>query len=229
MVAELNIIGDVAGQYRTLIALQNKMPSCEIVLLGDLIDRGPDSKKVVEWAREHSDVVRCLKGNHEDFMVDFILDPHKRRRYTDHDWFVNGGGATVKSYFKGEKYTEITPEAMRERLSDDAKWMMGLELFDDSIDGLLLSHTPWCIGTFPKFCDQELETLWYRGSPVPVQGRLSVHGHNSRQNVKWFRPEPWPFETPAPPYAVNIDTSASRVLTGLHWPSLEIFAQEYMD
>lgn len=229
MEAEVNIIGDVAGQYRTLIALMNKMPSAPIVLLGDIVDRGPDSAKVVAWAREHQDCVKVLKGNHEHMMIDFILDTNKRPKYAQQDWFVNGGGATVRSYFKGEKYTEITIPAMKERLKEDAFWMMGLDLFDDSIDGLLLSHTPWCVGTFPAYCDQEMETLWYRGQPLKVPGRLSVHGHNARDNVKWFRPEPWPFETPAPPYAVNIDTSRNRVLTGLHWPSLEIFAQEYLE
>ena len=64
-------IGDVHGFSLTLEAL---LDTCEltmddrVVLLGDLIDRGPDSFDVVRIARSDPRI-HCLKGNHEDMMV----------------------------------------------------------------------------------------------------------------------------------------------------------------
>ena len=67
-----------------------------VVFLGDYIDRGPESRQIVErlmagpapgwrWI--------CLKGNHEDMMVTALAEPAQR------DWWLdNGGSATVLSY-----------------------------------------------------------------------------------------------------------------------------------
>ena len=65
-------IGDVHGFSVTLEAL---LDACDlsmndrVVLLGDLIDRGPDSFDVVRIAR-CDPRIQCVKGNHEDMMVD---------------------------------------------------------------------------------------------------------------------------------------------------------------
>ena len=50
-------IGDVHGEYRTLIRLAERLPEdSQLFFVGDLIDRGPDSSKVVDFVR---------KGNHQ--------------------------------------------------------------------------------------------------------------------------------------------------------------------
>src|SRR5580704_9093598 len=69
-----------------------------IVTLGDYVDRGPDSKKVIERLMEiegDTDAGRvvCLKGNHEHIMW------LSCRRLPDCNWWMrNGGGATLLSY-----------------------------------------------------------------------------------------------------------------------------------
>lgn len=46
-------ISDVHGCYHTLMALLMQIPSeYEIVFLGDLVDRGPRSKQVVDFVRK---------------------------------------------------------------------------------------------------------------------------------------------------------------------------------
>ena len=74
----------------------------EIVTLGDYVDRGPDSGKVIGrlmgglghggWR------LICLKGNHEDIMWQTC-----RRKVPDCGWWLdNGGGATLISYGQNE-------------------------------------------------------------------------------------------------------------------------------
>ena len=62
-----NIIGDVHGEYKTLMALLKKMPDYQPLFLGDMIDRGPDSKKVLDFAMKHG---KAVLGNHEHMMID---------------------------------------------------------------------------------------------------------------------------------------------------------------
>lgn len=71
-----------------------------LVLLGDLIDRGPDSRGVVERAAQLLDgeilsdfEVHVLKGNHEDMMLRFLAG-----RESGEAWRSNGGDATLDSY-----------------------------------------------------------------------------------------------------------------------------------
>jgi serine/threonine protein phosphatase 1 len=67
-----------------------------LIFLGDYVDRGPDSRGVVE--RLIGDVpqgfdVHFLKGNHEAILLDFIAEPWR----LDH-WLQNGGEETMRSY-----------------------------------------------------------------------------------------------------------------------------------
>ena len=67
-----------------------------VVYLGDYVDRGPHSKKVVDillekplkgFERVH------LMGNHEAFLIEFLNDLE-----AGPGWFFNGGLATLSSY-----------------------------------------------------------------------------------------------------------------------------------
>ncbi len=75
------VIGDVHGRGAQLHALLHVIErvageSDSIVLLGDLIDRGPDVPGVVqmicELQREQPQRVVCLRGNHEQMLLNFI-------------------------------------------------------------------------------------------------------------------------------------------------------------
>jgi len=72
-------------------------PPATLVTLGDYVDRGPDSRKIIErlMAGLGHDGWRliCLKGNHEDIMWQTC------RGLPDVDWWLtNGGAATLISY-----------------------------------------------------------------------------------------------------------------------------------
>ena len=57
----MNLIGDIQGNYRTLLALLKQMPDDDPVSVGDMIDRGPRSMEVLEFFRNHG---KALLGNH---------------------------------------------------------------------------------------------------------------------------------------------------------------------
>ena len=63
------IVGDVHGCLDELRALVSRVGQpCEVVLVGDLVNKGPDSAGVVRYARELG--ARCVRGNHDDAMLE---------------------------------------------------------------------------------------------------------------------------------------------------------------
>ncbi len=91
-------IGDVHGCLDALTALEDLVgfnESDTIITLGDYIDRGPDSKGVIDWiiaAREKYNLI-TLTGNHELMMED------AKNSAQDHQfWSLNGGENTLNSF-----------------------------------------------------------------------------------------------------------------------------------
>lgn len=81
-------ISDIHGcpkTFRLALSEIDLQPTDEIFLLGDYIDRGPDSLGVLEmiWDLEDSgQPMVCLRGNHEEMVLEFA--DGKRGQY---DWF----------------------------------------------------------------------------------------------------------------------------------------------
>ncbi|MDJ0512943.1 MAG: metallophosphoesterase family protein [Methyloceanibacter sp.] len=98
-------IGDIHGRADLLAqllaviekdALQSSASVKTLIFLGDYVDRGPDSRSVIETLRTglpQGFTARFLKGNHEQFLLDFIDDPS----WLD-AWRRNGGEQTLASY-----------------------------------------------------------------------------------------------------------------------------------
>jgi hypothetical protein len=65
-------IGDIHGCHQEFAELLDRLaptPDDQLILLGDLINRGPDSARVIELAREHRAL--SLLGNHELRLLNF--------------------------------------------------------------------------------------------------------------------------------------------------------------
>ncbi len=98
-------IGDVHGcfeQLRTLLGVCEKVAGgrrARFVLIGDYVDRGPDSKKVLDFLiaqQRDGDRFICLLGNHEAMLLDAA---HPDRTVSDvFNWRANGGETTLQSY-----------------------------------------------------------------------------------------------------------------------------------
>ncbi len=96
-------IGDIHGRADLLDTLLDKiatdagaLENVSLVFLGDYVDRGPDSRGVIDRLialRDAQPSCVFLKGNHEAAMLDFLHDPEMMLH-----WFEWGGEETLKSY-----------------------------------------------------------------------------------------------------------------------------------
>ena len=98
-------VGDIHGRLDLLIALQARIAADAarrrasrriVVYLGDYVDRGPDSRSVLErlTARPLPGFESVhLRGNHEQLLLDFADGTGRGMA-----WFANGGGETLASY-----------------------------------------------------------------------------------------------------------------------------------
>jgi len=98
-------IGDIHGCVDTLDALLSRLAPAEddhLIFIGDYIDRGPDSKGVIDRLLTLHQSQQCtfLRGNHEAFMLAYLQD-HEFEL-----WGMNGGIATLRSYATdGQNYS----------------------------------------------------------------------------------------------------------------------------
>ncbi len=99
------VIGDVHGcakALRSLIDVLKLGSNDELVFVGDYVDRGPNSRDVVEQMLELSQQCRvfALRGNHEIMLQGVVMSD-----LDDATWLRSGGKATVASY--GGSVTKI--------------------------------------------------------------------------------------------------------------------------
>jgi len=123
------VIGDVHGMYDTLLALLEKIPKdAKVIFVGDLIDRGKDSAKVIKLVRDSG--YKVVLGNHEDTLIRFFNDFKAGMSIDElkHKWklwiYSNGGIDTLNSYnfFSQE-------ESSLKTLEDDILWLQNLPLY----------------------------------------------------------------------------------------------------
>jgi serine/threonine protein phosphatase 1 len=91
-------IGDIHGCIKALRALIDVIqPKADdtLIPLGDCVDRGPDSRQVIDELLQLREKCRLLPlmGNHEEMMLNFVDG-----RPQPDDWLQCGGAATVESY-----------------------------------------------------------------------------------------------------------------------------------
>jgi serine/threonine protein phosphatase 1 len=93
-------IGDIHGCAATLEVLLDRLdPTSDdhLLFVGDYIDRGPDSKDVIDQLLDLRQDVPCtfLRGNHEAMMIDYL------EAGAFNLWQMNGGVSTLQSYAGG--------------------------------------------------------------------------------------------------------------------------------
>jgi serine/threonine protein phosphatase 1 len=94
-------IGDIHGCATALAALLAGLKITAddtVIMLGDAIDRGPDSRGVIEQLlalRERTNLV-CILGNHEQMLLDSL-----NNKMPIQEWLIHGGAQALDSYGKG--------------------------------------------------------------------------------------------------------------------------------
>jgi serine/threonine protein phosphatase 1 len=197
------VIGDIHGRRAQLQSLIRMLPReaahDTLVFLGDLIDRGSDAPGVVAdvigLRREHPERVVCLRGNHEQMLLDCIDESAGL-------WFspATGGERTFEQYtghaLRLEKREDF--EAARREIettipAEHLEFFRGMPLFYED-DYALYVHAGLDQGRHPRETSSH-HLLWardkdfythYSGKPcvfghtpthfLPLRGRLGRHG-----------------------------------------------------
>ena len=220
------VIGDVHGNYELLMELESQLLSdAELIFVGDLIDRGLNSKDVISFIRENSCL--CVRGNHDEYMVKQLFKtPSQWEEDLDfYEWLESGGIMTLLSYGISGEYADFftNPENRNHIFFNDAKWLSALpyyiELDSPTINGrkIVISHSSignrWNERNQNSFKNYVTNN---RTKPVNVEGIYNIYGHTPSENVKVGE------------YSASIDTGAyySKKLSALEIPTLKIITTE---
>ena len=196
------IIGDVHGEYETLLALIERLPKdAKVIFVGDLIDRGLQSAEVVKLVRTSG--YECVMGNHEQEMVEVgisIANELLENEVVDvtHDWFTFGGIETLVSYGLLSKYKDgfqfVRDVKGIEQFKDDITWMKKLPLYLEvdtkhhSRKKVVVSHSNitkvWHLRDDEKKVEKFKDiVLWTRDlEPLDEVNIFNIYGHSPIQN-----------------------------------------------
>jgi|SRR4030095_16586778 serine/threonine protein phosphatase 1 len=197
------VVGDIHGRCAQLLNLLDMLPRDEqtdtLVFLGDLIDRGADAPgcvdHIVKLCRKNPERVICLRGNHEQMLMDF-LDGFSNIWLTP----VTGGERTFEQYtglpvrVDSEKELEDLRQALERSLpAEHLEFMQETPLYHEDEHAIYV-HAGLDEGKHPSESSMN-SLLWmrdmdfyknYRGKPcvfghtptplLPLRGRLGRHG-----------------------------------------------------
>lgn len=204
-------IGDVHGELDKLDRLLGYIrddahsagAAYKVVLLGDLIDRGPDSRSVMSraMAAEAAGEAIVLKGNHEALMLHAY---DNRESIGIYHWAENGGDQTIAAYELANGVGDDWRDAIDR---DHIQYLRTLKVtHHDEARGLVFVHGGIDPAVFP-LCSDELR-MWTRSDKFynhrrwpdrpELDGLMVIHGHTPTLD---FLPE-------ENPRRINVDTGA---------------------
>lgn len=173
------VIPDVHGHLATLKSMVEDRIALtkddSLYFLGDYIDRGPDSKGVIDYIinlQESGYDVNYIRGNHEDYCIRAWEDDQKRflfRSPIEKDWRKNGGNRTLESF--GAK----RPRDISKFYID---WMKGAKYFIE-LEDYILVHAGMNFKIDNPFEDTR-SMMWIRDFRVDknkIAGKKIIHGH----------------------------------------------------
>ena len=195
MPARTIAIGDIHGHSRALAAILEDVkpqPQDTLVFLGDYIDRGPDSRGVVEQViglQERCHVVP-LMGNHEEMLLNA-----RETEYALRIWLDNGGDTAFQSYGITEDLgpdDDIDADALWRAIPEKHLEFLGNTLRFHETDSHLFIHANYAPNW--RLEDHDTRTsLWLPLTDLPgphYSGKTAVLGHT---------PQPVSRHTTCPP------------------------------
>jgi serine/threonine protein phosphatase 1 len=231
-------VGDIHGCYGLMKALLARIVADYavrargrrpiLVFLGDYIDRGPQSHRVLEaliWLARRPDLeLHLLKGNHEQALLAFADAPE-----TGRDWLRFGGAETLAAYGVAPPPPEAEPSAYVQARDDllarmpaaHYRLLSGLKPMV-TVGDYAFAHAGIRPGA-PLNRQAEQDLLWIRRPFLEAEGpheKIIVHGHT------WFDARPQLLE-----HRIGVDTGAhaTGVLTAVRLDGDERFAIQATD
>lgn len=180
-------IADLHGRFDLLKLAVDKIGKVakspyKIITLGDYIDRGPQSKQIIDMLMgmsQYPDTI-CLKGNHEDMAVESIT------KLPNINWWVSNGGAkTVDSYASQvlnlDSWSIKLPQGV---IPDEhVKWMASLPIYYETEKQLFVhAGVPQSeMKLPPKHAHHLQDMMWMlygKDDGRGWRGKHVVHGHH---------------------------------------------------
>lgn len=202
-------IGDIHGRLDLLETMIDKIHddartqsrNCLTITLGDYIDRGPNSRGVIECLRQNPfpDLYVALKGNHEAILEDFLKAPP-----TGFHWQRLGGHETLQSFGIDVKPSmldrdyEIAAEQLRKALLPEQRDFFTSLKTHHSVGRYFFCHAG-VRPDMPLDRQNDDDLLWIRDKFLNSKvdfGKIVVHGHTPVLAPEVF------------PNRINIDTCA---------------------
>jgi serine/threonine protein phosphatase 1 len=190
-------VGDIHGRRDLLDRLlamigeddSRRAPAkTQLIFLGDLVDRGPDSRGVVErlLALREERPIRLLMGNHEEVFLRALAGDMKALRFL----IRIGGRETLLSYgiseeeYRGLDYEQLMTLMRRNVPAEHVAFMAAFEKWIELGDYLFV-HAGLRPGVALK--DQAASDLcWIRDDFLNHResfGRIVVHGHSITDDI----------------------------------------------
>jgi serine/threonine protein phosphatase 1 len=206
------VVGDIHGRLDLFDALIHAIDRDEaesappgksiVVLLGDLVDRGPESAQVVARAREWQArrPVRILAGNHEEMFLEAFEDRAILRHFLKH-----GGRETILSYgVTAQQFNEASLEELQQLMHHavprhDRDFLAGFEDYIEMGDYLFV-HAG-IAPDVPLEEQQRRDMLWIREPflrHTEPHSHVVVHGHTIFDEID------------TRPNRIGVDTGAFR-------------------
>jgi len=139
----------------------------KLYLLGDYVNKGPDSKGVIDFIFELRNAgfhIHCLRGNHEQYLLDGLNDPADEERF-----LFRGGKETLESF--GVNHIREIP----------AKYLQFIQAlpFYLETEHFLLIHAGLDFSLDDPFADNDsmLNIREMQVDPDRIGGRIVLHGH----------------------------------------------------
>ena len=206
------VIGDVHGCFDDFIKMINHkdiQPEDNIILIGDIIDRGPNSYKMIQWAIEHvsqSGKYQMVCGNHED---NIINDFNRCKHHVEKRWCSSSVHSLADmdicemhtdydftSYMYAEGFETV------ESVRSIVDWFKSLPLYKNvavtNKNGQTKHYTIAHAWYGPKLSRDDI--VWYRdindftnaleGDYRPESDEILVHGHTPTPIINVPNKEP---------------------------------------
>lgn len=221
-------IGDIHGCSATLDALLTSeiclKKSDKIIFLGDYIDRGYDSKGVVDIildldAKNYD--VTCLMGNHEEMFI----ESHEDDDIYEH-WVLKCGGDVTLSSFNILTYEE---------LSESYKYFFNTLLHFKTLKNKYIMVHAGINFSHSNIFEDRYTMLWGRNTSINhdiIKDRKIIHGHTPQTLLKTIEQ----LQKISEEKIINLDTGCVfsdseglGYLTALELNSMQLYSNANVD
>lgn len=179
----VGVIGDIHGCYLTFTALYNELLKYtnEIYTVGDLIDRGKQSRDVIDFIIENK--IKTIRGNHEDVLLKAfsqLENPEKSliEIYSHH--FKIGGESTFEAYQGSRKPYILADYKSAVEDTGHIEFMENLPVMIE-LPKVVISHA----GIVKDATMQDI--IWNRTKPLLKLEKFQIIGHTPQDEVLYHK------------------------------------------